>query len=119
MTTADIPKMTIVPALPIVAEPMSLTSGSRSDTTNPEPTHFAKEIGVATLANGRRVINCWKIWRGGYEIVHRFDVTDLTQVVMAARWAAPQPDGRICLWRETGSPVRSSEEVERVFTDAC
>lgn len=117
MATDTLPRATSqIPSLPIQSRALPLTAGTRGDTSDTYVGPVRYEIGVATLVSGETVINCWRIWMGGFEIVARYDRSDPVQVYLAAGWAT-RSRYRTCFWRDSGFPVRDADEVERVFPD--
>ncbi|HKT03398.1 MAG TPA: hypothetical protein VJT31_28045 [Rugosimonospora sp.] len=74
-----------------------------------DPRRISHEIGITTLVSGERVINCWEIWMGGFNIPHRFPINDPRQARQAGEWAIAHQ----APWnRDRGyTPVRSVDEV--------
>jgi hypothetical protein len=47
-----------------------------ANSPRPAKDRILRIIGAATLVDDRRVINCWEVWLGGFDIVARYDITD-------------------------------------------
>jgi hypothetical protein len=71
------------------------------------------EIGIGYLVGGKRVVNCFELWQGGWRIVERFDTADPDAVRQAGEWALSRPE--TVRWRLSGAPVLTADDVLRVL----